>query len=155
VLRPTASQKTHNAPSCLKSHNTAKSNEPTPTTTSLGVKSQIAFLLSTKDSESLLSSTILLLYKARVTKKRILDDYQKKYGKDCNNSIVVRKKGKTSDHISLDCSQMRPSLDKWYRVGDLHLYNVITTIIKECRVTFSKEQGLCGHCTEAYSLAKD
>ncbi len=34
---------------------------------------------------------------------------------------------------------MRPSLNKWYHVGDLHLYNVITTIIKECRVTFSKE----------------
>jgi hypothetical protein len=34
---------------------------------------------------------------------------------------------------------MRPSLDKWYQVGDLHLYNVITTIIKECRVTFSNE----------------
>jgi hypothetical protein len=34
---------------------------------------------------------------------------------------------------------MRPSLDKWYQVGDLHLYNVITTIIKECRVIFLKE----------------
>ncbi len=34
---------------------------------------------------------------------------------------------------------MRPSLNKWYRVGNLHLYNVITTIIKECQVTFSKE----------------
>jgi hypothetical protein len=34
---------------------------------------------------------------------------------------------------------MRPSLDKWYRVGDLHLHNVITTIIKECRVIFLKE----------------
>jgi hypothetical protein len=34
---------------------------------------------------------------------------------------------------------MRPSLDKWYQVGDLHLYNVITTIIKECRVFFLKE----------------
>ncbi len=34
---------------------------------------------------------------------------------------------------------MRPSLNKWYRVGDLHLYNVITTIIKECRVSFLKE----------------
>ncbi len=51
----------------------------------------------------------------------------------------MRKKGKTSDHISLDRSRMRPSLDKWYRVDDLHLYNVITTIIKECRVTSSKE----------------
>jgi hypothetical protein len=34
---------------------------------------------------------------------------------------------------------MRPSLDKWYQVGDLHLYNVINTIIKECRVIFLNE----------------
>jgi hypothetical protein len=34
---------------------------------------------------------------------------------------------------------MRPSLDKWYQVRDLHLYYIITTIIKECRVSFSKE----------------
>ena len=34
---------------------------------------------------------------------------------------------------------MRPSLDKWYPIGDLHLYNVITTTIKESRVSFSKE----------------
>jgi hypothetical protein len=34
---------------------------------------------------------------------------------------------------------MRPNLDKWYRVGDLHLYNVITTLIKECKVSFSNE----------------
>jgi hypothetical protein len=31
---------------------------------------------------------------------------------------------------------MRPSLDKWYQVGGLHL---ITAIIKECRVSFLKE----------------
>jgi hypothetical protein len=34
---------------------------------------------------------------------------------------------------------MRPSLNKWYQVGDLHLYNIITTIIKKCRVSFLKE----------------
>ncbi len=34
---------------------------------------------------------------------------------------------------------MRPNLDKWYHVGNSHLYNVITTIIKECRVIFSRE----------------
>ncbi len=34
---------------------------------------------------------------------------------------------------------MRPSLNKWYQVADLHLYNIITTIIKECRVSFLKE----------------
>jgi hypothetical protein len=40
---------------------------------------------------------------------------------------------------------MRPSLNKWYQVGDLHLYNVITTIIKECRVSFLKED-ICNLC---------
>jgi hypothetical protein len=34
---------------------------------------------------------------------------------------------------------MRPSLNKWYQVADLHLYNIITTIINECRVSFSEE----------------
>jgi hypothetical protein len=34
---------------------------------------------------------------------------------------------------------MRPSLNKWCQVVDLHLYNIITTIIMECRVSFSKE----------------
>jgi hypothetical protein len=34
---------------------------------------------------------------------------------------------------------MRPSLNKRYRVGDLHLYNIIATIIKECQVSFFKE----------------
>ncbi len=34
---------------------------------------------------------------------------------------------------------MRPSLNKWYHVGDLHLYNVITMIIKECQVSFSRK----------------
>ncbi len=34
---------------------------------------------------------------------------------------------------------MRPSLNKWYQMGDLHFYNVIATIIKECRVIFLNE----------------
>ncbi len=34
---------------------------------------------------------------------------------------------------------MRPSLDKWYRVVDVYLHNVITTVIKECRTAFSQE----------------
>jgi hypothetical protein len=52
---------------------------------------------------------------------------------------------------------MRPSLKKWYQVGDLHLYNLITTIIKEYIVSFLKEdlfgeQGLCTHCPESTLL---
>ncbi len=53
--------------------------------------------------------------------------------------IVTRKKGKISNDTSLYRTRMRRSLDKWYQVGDLHLYTVITTIIKECRVIFLKE----------------
>jgi hypothetical protein len=42
-------------------------------------------------------------------------------------------------HPYIARARIRPSLDKWYQVGDLHLYNVITTIIKKCRFIFSKE----------------
>ncbi len=72
-------------------------------------------------------------------KKRILTAYQEKFGSEYLESIVTRKKGKISDNTSLNCTRMTPSLDKWYQVGDLHLYNIITTIIKECRVSFSSE----------------
>jgi hypothetical protein len=65
--------------------------------------------------------------------------YQEKFGSEYPELIVTRKKGKISDNKSLHCAGMRPSLNKWYRVGDLHLYNLITTIIKECRVSFSKD----------------
>ncbi len=107
MLRPTASQKIQNPPARLKLHDIAKSNEPIPTTTSLGVKSQIAHLLSTKDPESVNQATSINdpnIVQGTRDKKRILDDYQKKYGKDSTDSILARKKGKTSDHISLDRS---------------------------------------------------
>ncbi len=81
---------------------------------------------------------ILSLYKACVTKNAFMRITRKNWY-DSNDSIITRKKGKISNDISLDRSRMRLSLDKWYRVGDSHLYNVITTIIKECWVTFSKE----------------
>jgi hypothetical protein len=108
VLQPTASQKIQNPPARSKSHDIAKSNEPTPTTTSLGVKSQIALLLSPKDSESANQATSIndpIIVQGTHDKKRILDDYQKKYGKDSTDSIVARKKGKTSDHISFNPSE--------------------------------------------------
>ncbi len=65
--------------------------------------------------------------------------FQEKVGSEYPELIVTRKKGKIFNDTSLHCTRMRPSLDKWYRVADLHLYNIITTIIKECRVSFSKE----------------
>ncbi len=62
------------------------------------------------------------------------------YVSDYHNSIVMKKKGKTSnDSSSLDRTRMRPSLDKWYLVEELFLYNVITTVIKESRVSLSNQ----------------
>ncbi len=66
-------------------------------------------------------------------------DYQEKFGSEYPESIVTIKKGKISNDASLHSARMRPSLNKLHQVGDLHLENVITTIIKECRIIFSKE----------------
>jgi hypothetical protein len=54
----------------------------------------------------------------------ILMAYQEKFGSVYPESIGTRKKGKISDNTSLHHAGMRPSLDKWYQVGDLHLYSV-------------------------------
>ncbi len=71
--------------------------------------------------------------------RRVLTAYQEKLGSEYPELIVTRKKGKISDNTSLHYARMRPSLNNWYQVGDLHLYNVITTNIKECRASFLKE----------------
>ncbi len=86
-----------------------------------------------------MSSNNSIIVQGTHEKKRILTDYQEKFGSEYPELIVTRKKGKISNDTSLHCARMRPSLNKWYQVGDLHLYNVITTIIKECRVIFLKE----------------
>ncbi len=104
------------------------------------VKSKIVTLLHTSDSvtasQDMLSNNSIIVQGTR-EKKRILMDYQEKFGSEYPELIVTRKKGKISDNTFLHCAQMRPSLDKWYQVGDLHLYNVITIIITECRVIYT------------------
>jgi hypothetical protein len=65
--------------------------------------------------------------------------YQEKISSEYPELILTRKKGKISNDTFLHRARMRPSLNKWYQVGDLHPYNIITTIIKECRVSFLKE----------------
>jgi hypothetical protein len=86
----------------------------------------------------MLSNNSIIIQDSR-EKKCIQMAYQEKIGSEYPELFVTRKKGKISDNTSLHCTRMRPSLDTWYQVGDLHLYNNITTIIKEYRVSFSKE----------------
>jgi hypothetical protein len=142
VIQPTASKKISTA---LLSSTLAKPAEllqqPSPTDAS-DVNSKIVILLYISDSvttsRDMLGNNSIIVKGTR-EKKRILTAYQEKFGSEYPESIVTRKKGKIPDNTSLHCAPMRHSLDKWYRVGDLHLYNIITTIIKECRVSFSKE----------------
>jgi len=67
-------------------------------------------------------------------KRRILEAYETKFGKEYPDSIITRKKGKLIDTTLLSQqsrTRMRPSKDKFYRVDILELHSVIATIIKE------------------------
>ena len=117
-------------------------HQPSHSTEASDVKSKIVTLLQTSNSVTAshdMSSNNSIILKGTREKKCILTAYQEKFGSEYPELIVTRKKGKISDNTSLHRARMRPSLDKWHQVGDLHLYNIITTIIKECRVSFSKE----------------
>jgi hypothetical protein len=142
VIQPIASKKVSTASLLSK---LAKPTEPlhqSSHTDASDVKFKKVTLLHTSNSVTAshdMSSNNSIIVQGTREKKRILMDYQEKFGSEYPELIVTRKKGKISDHTSLLHACMRPSLDKWYQVGDLHLYNAITTIIKECRVMFSKE----------------
>jgi hypothetical protein len=106
------------------------------------VKSKIAPLLHTSNSVTAshtVSSNNSIIVQGTGKKKCILTAYQDKFASEYPELIVRRKKGKIPDDTFLHCSCMRPSLNKRYQVGDLHLYNVITSIIKECSVSFLSE----------------
>ncbi len=47
-------------------------------------------------------------------KKCFLLAYQEKFGAGNPDSIIIKKKGKTANDISLIHAHMRPSLDNWY-----------------------------------------
>jgi hypothetical protein len=110
-------------------------HQPLSPTDAYDVNFNIVTLLHTSDSvtasHDMLSNNSIIV-KGMREKKCILTAYQEKNDSKYPESIVTRKKGKISDDTSLHCARMRPSLNKWYQVGDLHLYNVITVGV--CRV---------------------
>ncbi len=142
VIRPIASKKVLTALLLSKLAKPTKPLQQPSLADTSDVKSKIVTLLHTSNSVTAshtMSSNNSIIVQGRRKKKCILTAYQEKFGSEYPELIVTRKKGKISDDTSLHHARMRPSLDKWYRVGDLHLYNVITTIIKECRVSFLNE----------------
>jgi hypothetical protein len=142
VIQPIASKKVLAALFLSKLDKPTKPLQQPSLADASDVKSNIFILLHTSNlvtaSHTMLSNNSIIV-QGTWEKKHILMAYQEKFGSEYPELIVRRKKGKISDNTSLHCAHMRPSLDKWYQVGDLHLYNIITTIIKECRVSFSSE----------------
>ena len=65
-------------------------------------------------------------------KKLILQEYERDFGNG-SNPIVTKKKGKQIefDNRAHSSPRMKASLKKYYRVQELTIYNVITTVIKE------------------------
>jgi hypothetical protein len=117
VIQPTASKKVSTA---LLLSKLAKPTEPLQKpshTDASDVKSKIVTLLHTSDSVTAshdMSSINSIIIQGTHKKKRILMDYQEKFGLKYPELIVTRKKGKISDDTSLHRARMRPCLNKWY-----------------------------------------
>ncbi len=142
VIQPIASKKVSTALLSSKLVKPTKPLQQPSLTDASDVKSKIVTLLHASNSVTAshdMSSNNSIIIQGTRKKKRILTDYQEKFGSEYPELIVTRKKGKIYNYTSLHCARMRPSLNKWYQVGDLHLYNVIATIIKDCRDIFLKE----------------
>jgi hypothetical protein len=79
-------------------------------------------------------------------KRRILDTFEKEFGSNKPNSIITRKKGKHKYSLPLDPQNcMRPSLNKYYRVEESTLHNVMTLVLKEYG-TFTNQELLHIRC---------
>ena len=81
-------------------------------------------------------------------KRWILQEYKDTFGTEYSDSITTKKKGK---HSSIDpvrkILRMKPSINKYYRVEELTIYNVITTVIKEFWDSFNPSDLISLSCT--------
>jgi hypothetical protein len=79
-----------------------------------------------------------VIVKGKKHKMQILTEYEDKYGADYPNPIITKKKGKHScEQDIVHHTRMSPSIKKYYRVIELTLCNVITTVMKEQRASFT------------------
>ncbi len=77
-------------------------------------------------------------------KKRILEEYVSKFGPGYQESIITKKKGKLDHNEPLQLlassrQGMKPSTDKYYRVKELMIYNVVTIVIQEYAAFFKNK----------------
>ena len=95
VIWPLASKKIPNVSVPSKLPVTADSNQSLPTAIPLSIKSQIALLLSNSEPDSVNRAIPLngpIIVHGMHNKKRILADYQDKFGKNSTALIATRKK---------------------------------------------------------------
>ena len=79
-----------------------------------------------------------VIVKGKKHKLQILQEYEAKFGADYPHSIISKKKGMQSYEPDIvHPTRMPPSIKNYYRVTELTLYNVITTVIKEYRHSFT------------------
>jgi len=102
--------------------------------------------------ESLSNKTMPIIVDDEITvqgskhKAAILQEYSATFGKAYSTPIVTEKKGKKSQCISNNnITFMRPSIGIQYRVDELSIHNVITTVIKV--ISFEKSDLHSLSCT--------
>jgi hypothetical protein len=102
---------------------------------------KVASALAITDLDLTLPSALVdddVIVKGKKQKMQILQDYEDKFGAEYPHSITTKKKGKHSCERDITLStRMKPSIKKYYRVVELTLYNVITTVIKEQRTSLT------------------
>ncbi len=74
----------------------------------------------------------------------MLKEYVSKFGSGYQESIITKKKDKLDPNkllhfVTSSLKGMKPSTDKYYRVKDLTMYNIITIVIQEY-MAFSKNE---------------
>ena len=116
----------------------AAANPPTEhstaTTKAPSLRVRVASELAKADIGLSLPSELVndnVIVKGKKHKMQILTDYEATYGADFTHPIITKKKGKHSckqDIVNPTC--MLPSIKKYYRLIELTLYNIITTVIK-------------------------
>jgi hypothetical protein len=114
VIQPTASNKVSIALFLSKLDKLTKQLHQPSVSDASDVKLNIVALLHTSDSVTAshtMSSNNSIIVQGTLKKKPILMAYQDKFGSECPEPIVTRKKGKISDDTFLHCVRMRPTVE--------------------------------------------
>ncbi len=107
----------------------AISQAPAATLTSLVDKARASMVVREHKTGPIADDEIIL--QGTKHKRQILQAYKDTFGAQYTDSIVTKKKGKHSCRVpEQQIIRMRPNITKYYRVQELTIYNVITTVIR-------------------------